>query len=688
MMLQVPDRRRAGLSGAGARASGRQKALLWAFAALVLLPVLVWLILFVTRGRFLKAPFEDIASRMSERQVAVHGDFQLYFAPFDLKFHAEGLSVSNPGWASKPALFGAQLIDLRAAPLSLIAGPVRLRTLVLEGADIDLEWDKSGQRNTWTFSGKGQPLELPRIGTGRVEATTLHYGDPPMGLFLDLRVETIRATGNRIADAVRFSGDGRFRGKPLGLEGALQSPNATLAGGENRMRLTVTSGRDRVDVSGKLPGLTEIEGVPLNVEARGRNASELFALIGIVIPKTRAYALKTVMVKRGGVFDFSRLDGHFGASDIAGGFKLNTDGPRNRVEADLRTRTLDIVDVSPFIGYDPDTVAAKGVEAAARETGTPQDRLLPDASLRADGVRAFDADVRWTIDRVRAEKLALTDISMTAKLDDGLLRLDPLDLTMERGRIGSQIGIDWRPVPAAIDYDVRLHETPLGRLLKGYGVEESGTTGTVRGRIQLKGRGDTLHDSLATSDGRMAFVIPKGTFWARNVQLSELDIGTFIQKMFEGKLKEPVEINCGLVAFTVRNGVAGSDPILIDTAKNVITGRGGFSFGDEAIDMRFRADAKKFSLVSAQTPVMIAGRFAEPKLQVITPELFARGGAAVAGGALAGPIGALFAFIDIGDAKSAACGPVLAAKPAVAQRTTKGKPRGDVGTGKIETPGR
>jgi hypothetical protein len=41
----------------------------------------------------------------------------------------------------------------------------------------------------------------------------------------------------------------------------------------------------------------------------------------------------------------------------------------------------------------------------------------------------------------------------------------------------------------------------------------------------------------------------------------------------------------------------------------------------------------------------------------------------------------VLAFVDIGDAKSAACGPVLAGANAASQRTTKGKPRDDVGRG-------
>ncbi|HEX8421120.1 MAG TPA: AsmA family protein, partial [Sphingomonas sp.] len=156
------------------------------------------------------------------------------------------------------------------------------------------------------------------------------------------------------------------------------------------------------------------------------------------------------------------------------------------------------------------------------------------------------------------------------------------------------------------------------------------------------------------------------------------------QKMFQGRLKEPVEINCGVIAFTVRRGVAAADPILIDTTKNVIVGRGGFSFGTEAMDLAFRADGKKFSVFSGQSPVGLKGYFAEPRIDVISPQLLNRAGAGLGLALLATPVAGILAFVDVGDAEAAACGPVLRGAPAAAQRTTEGERRDDVGTGKTD----
>src|SRR3546814_5150524 len=68
-------------------------------------------------------------------------------------------------------------------------------------------------------------------------------------------------------------------------------------------------------------------------------------------------------------------------------------------------------------------------------------------------------------------------------------------------------------------------------------------------------------------------------------------------------------------------------------------------------------------------------------LDVISGELLARAGGGLGLTAIATPLAGMLAFVDVGDAKAAACGPVLTGAKAAAQRTDKGKPRDDVGQG-------
>jgi uncharacterized protein involved in outer membrane biogenesis len=643
----------------------------------------VWLVLFITKGRFLKHMFERVVGAQTHRTVTVRGDFQLYFAPFRIKFYAEDFTISNPGWATRPNLFQAKRVDTRIAPLSLIFGKRRLYWLDLVDGALDLEWNAAHSANSWTFESDdkgGKPLEFPRIDVATVTGTTVRYLDPRMRVLADLKVDDIRSVDAQIGRAVGLKGGGQVRDTPFTVTARLLSPDATANRGENKLVAQMHAAGNVLDVSGTLPSIADIENVPLQTRARGRNMADLLGIIGVVIPNTRTYRLRSQMVKDGDTYRFTRITGVAGNTDLAGKLTI-TNGERIHLDSVLATKSLDIVDAAPFIGYNPDIVAARGTVAAAAATGAAPQRLLPDANFPVETMRLFDADLKWTIGVVKSRNVPISNVDLTLDLERGRLALSPLTFAMARGNVASDVIFDTRSRPSAVSYDIRLAPTPMGRLLKGYGLVEAGTTGTIKGRIQLKGRGDSIHDSLATAQGRIAFVMPSGALTVRNVQLAELDIGTFAQRMFQGKLDEPVQINCGLIGFTVRGGVAAADPVLIDTRKSVIVARGGFSFRNEAVDLAFRADSKKFSLFAGQSPVGIQGVFAAPALRVISPDLLARAGVGLGLALVATPLAGVLAFVDVGDAKAAACGPVLAGATARAQRTTKGEARDDVGKG-------
>lgn len=650
---------------------------------LLLTIFLVWLVLFVTKGRFLKQPFETLASRTLDREVRVGGDFNLYFAPFNVKFLAEDIHVRNPAWARDKDFFSAKRVETDIRTLPLIFGKREIKWIALDGAHISPEWDAKHHRNTWTFGDPNQPaqpLKLPQIERGLVVGTHVSYRDPLLKLFAEIDVDTVRAADTQFANDIRFRGGGTMREKPFHLSGGLLSPNETVSGGVNRLTLHAQAVNTAMDVSGTLPEATQIEGARLKIAVRGANLTDLFDFLGVAVPETRHYHLTSALTYVDKEWRFTGLRGVFGESDLAGSLKIGMPKDRLMITADLATNTLDIVDAGPFIGYNPQRLERMGsAGTVTRVSGTP--RVLPDAPLRSDAISRFDAAVHYRVGRVRAQSLPVSNIDLRLGLDHSLLTLHPVRANVAGGTLTGNISLNARTPAVVTDYDVRLSPTPMGTLLARFGVSQSGTTGTVSARAVMRGTGDSIRRSLATSSGRIVVIIPQGTMWTRNIQLSELDIGVFLQKMFEKKLKEPVAINCGLLAFTVRNGIAAADPILIDTKKNVILGRGGFSFRNEAIDLSIRADAKTFSLFSGQSPVAVNGYFARPGINVISPQLIARAGIGLGLGIAVNPLAALIAFVDPGDAKAADCRPVLAGAHAAAMRTTKGKPRDDVGNG-------
>ena len=663
----------------------RPKTLRVAFrvVAIMLLTIfLFWLILFVTKGRFLQGPFESYMSGSSERDVNVDGDFQLYFAPISIKFLAEDIRVENTPWAGDKDFFAAKRIELYASPLSMLFGKTRVSSLTLQDANVDLRWNDKRTANNWTFGDPDTTSDfiIPQIERARISGTQVSYIDPLFELRADIGVETVKATDSNFENDIQFSGNGTLRKKPFTLSGSLQSPNATLAGGENKLAATMRSSDTRVDVTGTLPGATVIEGSKLKTKATGPDLADLMDFLGVAVPASRTYRLNSDLTYAQNEWRFTNINGVIGESDLSG--KLTASFPKNRLylDADLKTKTLDIVDIGPILGYDPALLEARGTEGIIRNVGG-RPTVLPDAPLRTEALKRFDARIKYNASNIRAESFPISNIDLLMTLDNNLLKLSPAKFNIAGGTLTANVTINARNAPVLTDYDITLSPTRMGRLLAKFGVEDNGTTGTIKARVQLKGTGDSIRESLSTSRGRIAMIMPQGTIVTGNAQLAELDIGVFAQKMFEDKLDKPIALNCGLIGFTVRSGIAAADPILLDTSKNVIVGRGGFSFRTEALDLAVRADGKKFSLFSGQSPIGINGYFAEPGINPISDQLLGRAGLGIGLAAVATPLAGMLAFVDVGDAKSAACGPVLNGARAVSQKTTGGKPRDDVGRG-------
>jgi len=652
-------------------------------ACLIGLMSLAWAVLFVTHGRFLRHRFESVLGDVLHRNVRVEGRFELYLDPINIKFVADDMSVSNPEWASKAYFFQAKHIETRISTIRLLLGERHARWLDLDTAAVDMEWDKPHLHNSWTFGDpkkKGAPFQFPVIDSAKATGTTLRYRDHQLLLATDQRFDTVQSSAASIANAICFSGTGTLRGKPFTNSGALLSPNTTVRLGRTQLVLHADQGPTHLDLSGTLPAATQIENSDLNLIVHGPNLRLLFDLLGVAVADSRRYQFHSRLTKVDGEWRFSKLAGYFGDSDLAGSMRISQPNGRLDLNADLASRTADILDVGPLLGYDPQRLASTGAVAAATTHGRrDHPRLFPDAPLRVEALKAFDAHVTYRAATVRAPHLPVSNVALVFDLDHNLLKLSPLTMDLAGGHLASDITLDARRPAVSTTYDIRLSATPLNGLLSGFGVASSGVTGTITGHIALNGTGDSVRKSLASSNGRIAIVIPAGTLWTRNAQLSEFDIGVFLQRLLQRQSKAPIQINCGLVAFTVKDGIAAADPILIDTAENVMVAKGGFNFADESLNLQFRANAKKFSAFSGQSPVGISGYFAAPRLQIVTPQLLGRAAAAVALGVVATPAAAVLVFVDPGRARATACGPVLSADTAAQQHTTQGKSIGALG---------
>jgi len=626
----------------------RYRPLFWAG---LMLPALVWTGLYAGAAAPLREPLARRASAALDRDVTIGGPLRILVTPFSIRLIANDVRIANPGWAQAPEMLRAARLEARFDTFDLMLGQPALRGLALRDGTLDLERSADGRKASWTMGKDGSLTDLTAVRALSADGLHVRYRDPA-------KASETRFTMNAARDGTtRIDGQGQAGTHSFAFSGALGATDA------DRTRLTLDARGEglTLGIEARADSPFTLDRARLALDAQGSDFARLAALAGIALPAMPDYAMRAELRRSPGLWRFRAVEGRIGRTDLDGQLLLDLRKARPRLVAELASRSLDVGDVRALAGFQPATYAPED-----DAFGRAAPRLLPDAVLSPAALRQFDARIAYTADSVAGLPHAPAHLSFKLDLKQGLLRLSPASVDLDGGFVSSDIMIDGRQDPVLARYDIRLSPTPMGRLLAGWGVAERGTTTTLRGRVELAGRGRTIRETLANAGGRIALVIPRGAVSARRASTGPLDIANLNAALFPAGSGAMSDINCGLIAFTVQDGVATADPILIDTRGHVLSGEGRIDLRNETIDLRLEADGKQFALFGRPHPVILAGSFASP---TVTREPIAWfRPASLFGFSFGLPnVSALFDFVDPGEARAPQCGPMLSGAPGAAQ---------------------
>jgi uncharacterized protein involved in outer membrane biogenesis len=641
----------------------RRRLLPW---SALLLPLAGWTALATGAATPLKDRIARHASATLGREVAIGGDLRVLVTPFSIHLAAGDVRIANPRWAMEDDLLRAARLEARLSIFDLMIGRPALRALALRGGTLDLERSRRAGRTNWAVGKAGTLLDP--AGLRRIDGDDLavRYRDFAAGT--DVRL-TLAGDG---PGAIRLAGGGTIAAHAVRVRGSLQTAEDEPA----RLALAARAGGVDLAVSATAQSPLALARSELSVGARGKDAAALAALAGIALPAMPGFDLQARLSPASRAWHFSRIDGRVGRTDLAGTLILDRRGERPRLVARLSSRTLDPADgrallgLAPATGQDPASQDPAGQDPAGRSaplTAAAAPRLLPDVAVSRAALHGFDAVIDYAARQIAGTGQAPGHLTMRLALTDGRLMVSPASIDLAGGFVSADILIDARRSPALARYDIRLSPTPMDRLLAGWGIAAADNGARARGRIQLTGRGDTLRETLAGARGRIALVLPAGTVAMRRASAAPLDMANLGDALFRTPANDSARLNCGLVAFTVTDGVARADPILIDTDDAVISARGTLDLRAETIDLRLSAQGKRFAFFARPSPVIIAGALADPRVSREPVALFRP--ASLFGLPLALPdLRAIFGFVDPDEADAPACGPILQARPADAQR--------------------
>lgn len=636
------------------RPPGRLTAHPWRTALGILALALIALIALWDWNWF-KGPIERIVQAQTGRTLTIGGDLDVDLGRVTT-LRADALAFGNADWSDATTMAATDRLELSIEVLPLLfRRQMRIPEIRLTRPQLRLETGPDGQGN-WDFLSDdepgGEPMQLRSLW---VDDGRLLFLDPASKTDIDLAVASREPGAEDAAPPVDLAGDGHWRGAAFELEGRAQSP-LSLQDQENpyRIDLRARAGATRARARGALIDPFRLRSFDLQMALSGRNLEELYPLLGLALPATPPYSLDGRLRREGDTWRYQGFAGKVGDSDLGGDVTIETARERPLFKADLVSTRLDLDDLAGFLGGTPRSDAGEPLDpalATQAQEQTARGRVLPDTAYRLDKLRAMDADVRLRAQRIEAD-LPLDDMDAHLLLEDGLVRLDPLNFGVAGGDIRATVRMDARQKTIRTRLDASVRGLDLGGLFPDSALAND-AVGRIGGHARLAGTGNSIAAMLGSADGEIAVGMGRGQVSALLVELAGIDIAEALGFLITQDRKIPVR--CAFGDFAVEQGVMQTRALAFDTTDTIIVGEGTIDLGEERLDLLLRPRPKDRSLLSLRSPLVIGGTFADPSFRPDMKRLGLRGALAVALGSIAPPA-ALLATLELGGGEDSGCG--------------------------------
>ncbi len=629
---------------------------------LLLLVTAIMIFLWLFQWNWLRGPIGRLASARLEREVRLVGDLDVKLLTWTPTAYVQDLRIADAPWAdAREPMIQVRRLTVATRWRDLFAGRVAFPLIRAEAPNVRLLRDRQGRAN-WNFSGEeddGEAARIPPIETLLIEDGRLAYRDRQRDMEFSGTMESSERVASGGGGVFRVEGRGRLADAPMRL---------TIGGGplvnisrDRPYPLTadIRAGGTTITARGSITRPFDLNHFETRLTLEGPDLGDLHEIAGLAAPNTPPYRLSGRLMRAERVFTFNDFSGRVGDSDLSGNLRVALGGARPRVNATLRSRQLDFDDLLAVVGGPPDASETANAEQRAQSANMRgEGRFLPDATLDAERLRAVDADVTYRADTVNAGRLPIRAVSFTVDLENALLSVNPLSFRVPQGRIDGSVAVNGRSAMPRTEADIRIRGVQLESLIPARGGSQP-VEGPVIARVRLAGTGNSVRRAVASSDGQITVVIPRGRVRRACAELTGVNVGPGLLQLLSGDQSE-TPLRCAVADFQVTNGVARARSIVADTDVVLIRGTGQVNLAEETFAIRLDGDSKRPRLVRLFAPINIRGRIASPQVSVEPGGIVAQGGIAAALGALISPLAAILPFVELGTAEDANCGALVA----------------------------
>jgi len=516
---------------------------------------------------------------------------------------AEGVTLSNAPWASRPELARVRRLTMYLDPFSLLLGEARIGRVLLEGADIAIERNEAGDTNlemlpppdgSGPHARENRSLRLrsnpafPWIGTIEVRDSvlTVSEGAGRPAVVLNVARGTFKATAANQPLQIDAS-LGAPQAPPLELTGTIGSFDGWMRGLPGNIDVQGAYGGGKIAIKGSIGS----KGTSLQVTSEGPDVAVFGPYIHLPLPSGGPYSLDAkVGTQRNGL----KVEVHslkVGASEMSGEALFRAD----RSGTPVVSVNID----APRI----DLGGLRAAPAAAPNPGTPppQRRFLPTTHLQA----------RW----LGRETISLTVrvgemTGLAGRIANGSLTLSSSEkrfafrgaASIGAGSVGFDLVYDPSGRIGQTTLTATASKVPMADLgaLLGLDLGLEGAVGDLD--LRLRGGGRSAGGALNGASGVIEFGVGKGVWPADGLAGWPAETMRLLNAGDGG-----AAFNCLAGRFEVSGGVANLRRLVFDTPRATWIGGGYVSLRNEGWEFIVVPEARDGPGAQLASPLRLKG---------------------------------------------------------------------------------
>lgn len=614
------------------------RILLAILAVVAVLVVIVLAAPLLVPRDWLVAKLSEVVRDATGRPFAVEGDVSLSLIPTP-RLMAEGIRFGE----GEAPLVRVGKLEAVVAAMPLLSGRVEVQRFVLVAPVANLRVDQNGVGNWQAVAGKEQPAPeggaepggaepggtggVPDLVLGevRVEDGVVDYADARSGFAERVEDIDLDLKADDLQGPAALTGSAMVRGEKVGLDLTVAKVSELIANASSPGSIKIT-GPVVASLEGTLSaspaGALRIE---LPEVASALRWLEVEAPAAAPMPKQLALSGQLAVAQAVVTLDGARLDSDLFQGE--GAFRFDGSGKRPKASGTFSTGVLDLAGLvpaqakaEPAASPAPEPVPG-ATDAPASEAAGPIPMDLP---LNLPTSLPADLDVTLSAKGIKAPQVTLgpTRLRATAGADHVLLDLQEMQAYSGKvtGRLNTAADAQGIPRLALKLAGSGLQAQPLLKDLAG----QERLEGRLSMNVDVTGDGRTVGSLLGGLDGKADAALLNGAL--HDFDLSKLS-GNPVEiaaKLAQGGLGGgSTQIGRASFSFTISNGRASTDDILVKTPFAQVTGSGRLNLGEQRIEtMRLVPAAVKGQGGDLgnlpMVPVLISGPFSAPKVSIDT----------------------------------------------------------------------